>query len=653
MSLKDLEIVSSYVGSGKRVTESFFNPCLSLATQYDRAVGYFTSGSILMLLDGFEGLIKNHGSARVIASPYLTREDAKAISDGAIIDDELVYASLTQELEILKALPKEEKKLSILEFLTRKNLLEFKIAYKSSYIYHEKIGIIHDDSDYVSFIGSGNETYGGLAANFERYEIFKSWDINDEKRAKDQRNHFEKLWNDELGDKDENLRVISFTQAVNQAVIQYRTFDDLGQFSLNFDSIAKPDEINKHVTDWSHQKEALEIFVEKKHGILEMATGTGKTRTSLNIAKHLLKNKLIDCVVIATKGNDLLQQWYKELIDQKLVTWLFNEYGTTHEAAEFINMVDDQEHSAIIISYDNLHKLFTTASIRTISNALLICDEIHNIGSTTRRKNLEGLLTSIPYRLGLSATPDREYDEDGNDFITKSIGDTIYKFGIKDAIRKGILCTFNYTPLRYDQTEDDKEKRRSHIKTYYAKIKSGIPVDIKSLYINLSRVQKTSEGKLPIFRDWLESNEEFLKRCVIFVDNKDYGEKIQHICSIFNDNYKCYYEGTSKEVLKEFSQGRFDYLIACHRISEGIDIQSVNSIILFSSAAGNLETIQRIGRCLRIDPNNKDKVAHVLDFVRNNCPTDANEVKLQRNNDIERMKWLSNIAQTKRNDKNE
>ena len=76
--------------------------------------------------------------------------------------------------------------------------------------------------------------------------------------------------------------------------------------------------------------------------------------------------------------------------------------------------------------------------------------------------------------------------------------------------------------------------------------------------------------------------------------------------------------------LKAFAKGETHFLVACHRISEGIDIQSVSQIILFSSATTYLETIQRIGRALR--KGDQHKRAKVVDFVYEGSASDITAV---------------------------
>jgi superfamily II DNA or RNA helicase len=99
----------------------------------------------------------------------------------------------------------------------------------------------------------------------------------------------------------------------------------------------------------------------------------------------------------------------------------------------------------------------------------------------------------------------------------------------------------------------------------------------------------------------------------------------------------------------KFARGDLDCLITCHRISEGIDIQSVNNIVLFASARARLETVQRLGRCLRIDPTNPDKRATVVDFISVER-TDDNDVTAnpELDADEERRDWFRHLASTKR-----
>ena len=71
---------------------------------------------------------------------------------------------------------------------------------------------------------------------------------------------FEKIWNR----KDDNLKIFTIPQAVKDKIFELRTPDR--PYSLPISS-----------SKWVHQEIAVKTFLEKEHGILAMATGTGKT----------------------------------------------------------------------------------------------------------------------------------------------------------------------------------------------------------------------------------------------------------------------------------------------------------------------------------------------------------------------------------------
>jgi len=106
-------------------------------------------------------------------------------------------------------------------------------------------------------------------------------------------------------------------------------------------------------------------------------------------------------------------------------------------------------------------------------------------------------------------------------------------------------------------------------------------------------------------------------------------------------DFHTYFSGEESGVLRRFAHGDLECLLTCHRLSEGIDIQDLRTVILFSSARARLETIQRMGRCLRVNPDDSTKMANVVDFIRiadiSGAPDDDNA-------DQARREWLTELA---------
>ncbi len=400
---------------------------------------------------------------------------------------------------------------------------------------------------------------------------------------------------------------------------------------------------------WIHQDQAVAIFLEKKYGILEMATGTGKTRTAIKILNALVSEEKIDGAIITSFGTDLLDQWHKEIL-LGMTSSNIAVYRQYEKYKELSTFIVHPEQSVLLISKDFLPELVDRKDTQMISKKLLICDEVHHMGANQTRLELDGKLTFFPYRLGLSATPEREYDESGNKFVEKQIGPVIFRFGLKDAIERGILCEFDYVALKYELNDEDKNRMKEAYARYHSAVKTNPNIGKEKLFIELARVKKLSLAKIPIFEKYLSEHPEVLERTIIFVETMEYGHAIQDVVINYQKNYHTYYGEDDRENLTLFANNKLQCLITCKRISEGIDIHSVNNVILFSTSRAKLETIQRIGRCLRKDPKNPSKRAKVIDFV---IASELEEPYEESNEDYEpsdlyRYTWLSELSHVRR-----
>jgi superfamily II DNA or RNA helicase len=171
-------------------------------------------------------------------------------------------------------------------------------------------------------------------------------------------------------------------------------------------------------------------------------------------------------------------------------------------------------------------------------------------------------------------------------------------------------------------------------------------MSMEEVWIELARVYKLSRAKIPLFDQFIAKRRDLLKRCIIFVETKEYGNEVLDVVHKYRHDFHTYYAEEDASTLHRFAEGDIECLITCHRLSEGIDIRSVETVVLFSSARARLETIQRMGRCLRINPLNPRKRANVIDFIRvaSNDEEEDEEVN-DDNADAERSAWLSALAE--------
>ncbi len=144
------------------------------------------------------------------------------------------------------------------------------------------------------------------------------------------------------------------------------------------------------------------------------------------------------------------------------------------------------------------------------NDTLFIFDEVHGAGSNSFVENLSGRISPYRYRLGLSATPEREYDDEGNNFIQTEIGEIIFTFSLEDAIRKGILCEFDYIPLPYILTEEEKAKKKKIIAAFNARKEAGEAVDETEMFTQLARINKIAINKIDEFESFISHNTDLL-----------------------------------------------------------------------------------------------------------------------------------------------
>lgn len=626
----------AYRSDERPLLDAFYEPCLRESVLYQRAVGYFTSEGLAQVARGVVHLLDNGGRIELVCSPHLDENDIEALQNGYERREQVLQEVARRTFGVVEDRLVKDR-LQALAWLVAEGRLDVKLAVRVDQhgrlrqgLYHEKVGIFSDTEDptsghKVAFTGSANETRGGLLDNFESIDVYWSW-ADPHGRVQRKVTQFERLWNGHTV----GLEVIDFTQATEEILRPYKS-------SGHPTSKVKGNEENK----WRHQDEAIRHFMEAEQGVLNMATGTGKTRTALRICETLLNQDTIDTVIVSTDGNDLLDQWHRQLLGlvQRVGRSLtpLRHYERHHQRDFFVL---GRKGKVLLISRPQLAHALRHLPPDEATRTILVHDEVHKLGSPGNRADLNHLSDNIRYRLGLSATPDREYDDEGNAFIKEHIGPVLFEFGLAEAIQRGILSPFDYHPLVYVPDQRDRDRLAGVYRRVAACKRAGDPMAPEEIWTELARVHKTSIAKLPVFDTFIRNHPELLERCVVFVETQEYGEAVLEIIHRYRHDFHTYFGGEDAQILERFAGGDIECLLTCHRLSEGIDIQSLRTVILFASARARLETIQRMGRCLRADPHDPSKIANVVDFIRTN-----DEGSRGPNADEERRRFLQGLAE--------
>ncbi|MBK6608835.1 MAG: DEAD/DEAH box helicase family protein [Leptospiraceae bacterium] len=200
-----------------------------------------------------------------------------------------------------------------------------------------------------------------------------------------------------------------------------------------------------------------------KNGIFSMATGTGKTITALYclLREYQADNRYNAIIIVPTLS--LLSQWYAEgkKFNFKNFVLVSLDKKWERDLLSYINIASLPNSSFIIIvTYASFKKEKFQEYIKKLpTSSLLIADEAHNLGSIDTLKILPKI--NIKKRIGLSATPNRKYDEFGNKEIEKFFNDNnpyVFSFPMKEAIQRNFLCRYTYHPLLVQLNEEEFDK---------------------------------------------------------------------------------------------------------------------------------------------------------------------------------------------------
>ncbi|WP_010289922.1 DEAD/DEAH box helicase family protein [Kurthia massiliensis] len=609
MSLVDLQLKYKYRSDQEKLYEDFYEKCLRESIYYDRAAGYFTSHSLKLIARGLEYFLHNGGQVRIIANPYLDTADIEMIALGYEAKYRVVEKNILNELE-LTAENIEGDTLNVLAWLIYEGRLDIKIAFTENHsLYHEKFGLFKDaEGNTVLFAGSANETVGGMAENFERVDVFLP--PHDQHRIQSAEEDFENLWNDETN----GLIVKEIDAQIKQYILSHRDVTNRPSIQNLKRKGPKPR---------AYQLTAIEALVDNNwRGILEMATGTGKTITSLlAMQKYLDHHGRIFCVIIAPFKH-LVDQWQQEcskfnidfpiLCYESTAKWK----DTLNTAVRNFNLgISDAE--AVITTYDTaMNPLFYETIQKIQRNSFLIADECHYMGAAGFRHLPYDHITA---RLGLSATPDRWWDDDGTQFLKDYFQDVIYQYTLDEAIEANKLTPYQYFPQVVHLTEDELERYNMLTHKIIQHFNSTHKDDEMLSVLNRRRAKILSkaEQKIPRLLALLKQKEvRNIAHTIVYCAEGQVNELTRALSDLDLRVHKFDSTVPNKQrqhILQRFAAGEIQVLVAIKCLDEGVDVPSTKTAYFLASTSNPREFVQRRGRILR---KYQGKVfAEIYDFI--------------------------------------
>jgi len=448
----------SYDSDISDLVDTFYVPVLSNSIKYQRLAGFFSSSSLAIAARGISNFIKKDGYMELVCSAKFKKNDIEAIKAAYKNPNEVIEESMLSEMENLEnGIIKDH--VAALGWMVANNKLKIKIAVlfdnegipldEKQGIFHQKVGILTDEYDNkLSFSGSINESAYGWKHNIEEIKIFREWEDQENGYFQEDFKNFKKYWNG----KANRIKIYDLPEAVEKELIKIapNNLDD-----INLDRNPS-DKDEPKIKLWDHQNEAIKNWVNNDMmGIFEMATGTGKTFTALGCLNEFFKDNTKSICIIACPYSHLIDQWNEDLEDfgfeEDVIIANSANPSWKKDLNNYILDINTEISEQLIVftTHDTLSSIkFIEAMKESRADIFLIVDEVHGIGSYKRRN---GLLENYKFRLGLSATPTRWFDEEGTEIIMEYFKGRIYSFPLDKALSTINPATGEYylTPYEY------------------------------------------------------------------------------------------------------------------------------------------------------------------------------------------------------------
>lgn len=473
----------------------------------------------------------------------------------------------------------------------------------------------------------------------------------------------------QLSNKENLLDVIDWEKLANQYLKKssFKVAEKLNYYQTLPTGIPK---ISTDLELRDYQKKAVFSWLKNKgRGTLKMATGSGKTITALAIATELFNKINLEVLLVICPYCHLVTQWGRECekFNLKPLLAFENVYNwQSNLSNQIYNIYTKKQRFLTILTTNStlISDSFQSQLQFLPEKTLIVGDEVHYLGSPQLEAKLP---RHIGLRLGLSATPERYFDEEGTDALLNYFGNILQpEFTLADAIKKGALVHYNYYPILVELTPAES--------LYYAKLtkrigwflsdykhQNNLPQNdkIRSLLVKRSRLIGTAENKLKALYN-LMSQRLNTSHTLFYCGDGN----LNHTSSIYNRQVEevtrilgielgyrinTYTAETSitkrAEITKQLERGELQGLVAIHCLDEGVDIPAIKNAVILASTGNPRQFIQRRGRILR--PHLNKNKANLFDMIVLPPELDRETYEIEKNllrKELKRFIEFANLA---------
>ncbi|MGV9889781.1 DEAD/DEAH box helicase family protein [Streptomyces sp. NPDC003395] len=641
-------------------------PAIKISDDVRIAAGFFSSQCLAQIAPGLaDYLRRDDGTLQLLISPAVDPTDLAAMERGVRSPEQAIEAALDRLLDeaALSEHALVHHTLDCLSYLVAAGRLKIRFALMKSGMYHKKQWLIRAGAEWAAVHGSGNATARGLLVNGEQMTVDQPWRDGNVASARVSKllAGWERQWHNESPhvlavDLSDGLRLAERQRGTAHAP----TIDDFWR-AWHADharglepplppgvSIAQPRllsipaDVEWRSGRYAHQAAAVETFsVNGSRGILAIATGGGKTQTSLIAAvQEQDRHKGPMIVVVIVPSAPLVRQWSETVRLFGVEPFLPSESSGPKRETRLeeikAGLTTQGSFTSVIVC---TQKLFTTdVSFRNFIGtlppsvlAMIIGDEVHNLGS---KSFLAQKPERFNVRLGLSATPSRQYDAEGTAELFGYFGPELFEFTLKDAIKAECLSPYNYhlheITLCDDEMAEYVNLTRQLQRKGFQQADDGKDSDLQAQIEHLLRRRRAllehAEAKIPALRQLLMlQGSRDVSKTLIYTSAKPpvltRERQIDATNRMLNELGISFHQFTHAETAKRgagkyleaFGRGEYQVLTAMEVLDEGIDIPQTDTAYLLASSTVRREWVQRRGRILRRAAGKE--IANLHDFL--------------------------------------
>ncbi|MFT3821702.1 MAG: DEAD/DEAH box helicase family protein [Rubrivivax sp.] len=647
MSFAEVSLRRHYDSDDVDVLQSFYRPVLGSAVRYDRAVGYFSSTTLRACARELAAFVGKSGTIRLVIGCLISQADVEALSAMGVSEDDAQRQVLRDQLK-QELLALEENDLPAAVVLSKcvaSGVAQLKFAVRSPGIYHEKFGIFYDEyENRISFIGSANETQAALSfgINHESFQVYQSLEpVLYEAYGQELEVRFADLW---MG-KAKKTRIFDLDEESLELMRQTAA----KVVSHGMEEEERLPRLLEKFQLRRYQTKALDKWAANTyHGILAMATGTGKTMTAIDAVKRFRAKVAGGPVVITVPYQNLAVQWIEALRDQGIETVaVFASHATWYENVKnrvLAAQLSDAIEMPVLVCVNDTFKdarfqaLLHEMKASAARHRMLVVDECHHFNSP---EHIRKLPEHFNFRLGLSATP---YDQFAEHYLDAYFGQIVYEFPLGQAIGQGFLTPYRYhvhvVGLDSHETEqyDELTKKIVSVAGIEERMTPETLAIVQPWLLKRSRLVGAAQEKLPMLETLLTNSgrSDFnLFYCgdgrFEDVDGTD-GRQVDLVVKLLHRLGWKTSRVTAEEslkvreaILESLRRTTVNAVVSIKVLDEGIDIPDCRTAYLLASQSSDRQGIQRRGRVLRRADGKS--IADLHDFLVLNAQNERGYIK--------------------------